>query len=55
VMYVALTRAKERLCISLHPGGTRPRFSDEICRLLGFKHTPPPGLVVRNGLSDKPG
>ena len=49
VMYVALTRAKEKLCVAANPGGGGGRIADEICKLMGFKDGAPPGVIVRGG------
>jgi ATP-dependent helicase/nuclease subunit A len=47
VLYVALTRAKHRLTICLHPKARNTTLAARICRELGYKDNPPPGVVVR--------
>jgi len=50
VLYVALTRAKSRLCLCLNPGGHGKRFSSMIPKAIGFKRdNPPPGIRVIEG------
>lgn len=48
VLYVALTRAKERLCVAIAPGG-RTSLASTLAELAGFKDVAPPGLKVRSG------
>jgi ATP-dependent exoDNAse (exonuclease V) beta subunit len=47
VMYVALTRAKERLCVVVNPSGAGDKIADKICKLLRYRDIPPPGVVIR--------
>lgn len=54
VMYVALTRAKEKLCIVVNPGGAGDKIGERIARLLKFRDAAPPGVRVR-GLSGSDG
>jgi ATP-dependent helicase/nuclease subunit A len=58
VMYVALTRAKSRLCLCLNPGSHGERFSEKIPKLLNYKDVPPGEIRVRQllrvGSADDP-
>jgi ATP-dependent exoDNAse (exonuclease V) beta subunit len=47
VMYVALTRAQERLCVVVNPQGGGDKIADRLCRLLNFREAAPPGVKVR--------
>ncbi|HMS55205.1 MAG TPA: UvrD-helicase domain-containing protein [Fimbriimonadaceae bacterium] len=48
VMYVALTRAKERLCLAIHPTGTGQTFGGLLAKTVGYKPgAPPPGIRIR--------
>jgi ATP-dependent helicase/nuclease subunit A len=47
VLYVALTRAKKRLCICLHPRAPHNTLASRICRSIGYKDRPPGGVSIR--------
>jgi ATP-dependent helicase/nuclease subunit A len=47
VMYVAFTRAKERLCVVVNPSGAGERVADKLGKHIGFKNGVPPGIMVR--------
>lgn len=48
VMYVAMTRAEEKICICLNPSGGGDKFAEKIPKLIRFKDTPPEGVLVRS-------
>jgi len=48
VMYVALTRAKERLCVVLNPSGAGDKIAEKLARTIKFRDVAPPGVVVRS-------
>lgn len=47
VVYVALTRAKKRLCVVTRPSGAHT-VADVIAKNVGFKQGVPPGIVIRD-------
>jgi ATP-dependent exoDNAse (exonuclease V) beta subunit len=48
VMYVALTRARDRLCVCVHPTGAGNTFAAELAKRVGYKTgVVPPGIRVR--------
>lgn len=49
VLYVALTRAKRRLCIVAHPTPRKPKsFAGIVASTIGLAKSPPEGLLVRD-------
>ncbi|HZH97592.1 MAG TPA: 3'-5' exonuclease, partial [Fimbriimonadaceae bacterium] len=54
VLYVALTRAKHRLCLVLNPGAHGDRFSEKIPKLLGYKEEAPGNIRVRTLAREEP-
>ncbi len=49
VAYVALTRAKKRLCVLAHPGARDASLAKLIARTFGLERGAPPGVFVREG------
>lgn len=47
VAYVAMTRAKKKLCLVVNRGGAGDRLADKIGRLLKLKDSVPEGIVLR--------
>ena len=55
VLYVAMTRAKSRLCVVLDSQRRPDRFSGAIARAIRLEmQDPPPGMKIRNPGSGKP-
>ncbi|HVL37794.1 MAG TPA: UvrD-helicase domain-containing protein [Fimbriimonadaceae bacterium] len=48
LLYVAMTRAKKRLCLCVHPQAPHGFFAARIARVFGYKDTPPPLVHVRD-------
>ncbi len=46
VLYVGMTRAKERLCVVMHPDA-RSCLAQQLANLIGYRGTAPPGVRVR--------
>lgn len=52
LLYVALTRARRRLCLSIHPGGSNITLAGDIPDRMGWKEGLPEGLVVKREARD---
>jgi ATP-dependent helicase/nuclease subunit A len=53
VLYVALTRAKERLCVAVHGTTRKDCLARRVASAIGYGPTPPPGFEVRTVAVDE--